>query len=154
MMTHAMTLGKSCVTFKSIFGCSGLIWYPRSFKTAGFRRMHSDLWVQCHSVGLSILKDFNRREIDYFSHWNRFNSFNWISQVLKGVFRMELAKKCPFLARVPASFVRKARGPVLVSYAERCPVMSEVLHKESETPMKNEGKLCHSFYNFDRSVLC
>ena len=139
---------------KSIFGCSGLIWYPRSFKTAGFRRMHSDLWVQCHSVGLSILKDFNRREIDYFSHWNRFNFFNWISQVLKGVFRMELAKKCPFLARVPASFVRKARGPVLVSYAERCPVMSEVLHKESETPMKNEGKLCHSFYNFDRSVLC
>ena len=60
---------------------------------------------------------------------------------------MELAKKCPFLARVPASFVRKARGPVLVSYAERCPVMSEVLHKESETPMKNEGKLYHSSKN-------
>lgn len=53
---------------------------------------------------------------------------------------MELAKKCPFLARVPASFVRKARGPVLVSYAERCPVMSEVLHKESEIPEKNDGK--------------
>lgn len=53
---------------------------------------------------------------------------------------MELAKKCPFLARVPSSFVRKARGPVLVSYAERCPVMSEVLHKTSEVPEKNEGE--------------
>ena len=53
---------------------------------------------------------------------------------------MELAKKCPFLARVPSSFVRKARGPVLVSYAERCPVMSEVLNKTSEVPEKNEGK--------------
>lgn len=53
---------------------------------------------------------------------------------------MELAKKCPFLARVPSSFVRKARGPVLVSYAERCPVMSEVLNKTSEVPEKTEGK--------------
>lgn len=53
---------------------------------------------------------------------------------------MELAKKCPFLARVPSSFVRKARGPVLVSYAERCPVMSEVLNKTSEVPEKNEGE--------------
>lgn len=53
---------------------------------------------------------------------------------------MELAKKCPFLARVPSSFVRKARGPVLVSYAERCPVMSEVLNKTDEIPDKNEGK--------------
>lgn len=53
---------------------------------------------------------------------------------------MELAKKCPFLARVPSSFVRKARGPVLVSYAERCPVMSEVLHNASEIPEKNDGK--------------
>lgn len=52
---------------------------------------------------------------------------------------MELAKKCPFLARVPSSFVRKARGPVLVSYAERCPVMSEVLNKTSEVPEKTEG---------------
>ena len=52
---------------------------------------------------------------------------------------MELAKKCPFLARVPSSFVRKARGPVLVSYAERCPVMSEVLNKTSEVPEKPEG---------------
>ena len=66
---------------------------------------------------------------------------------------MELAKKCPFLARVPASFVRKARGTVLVSYAERCPVMSEVLHKESKTPMKNEGKLYHSFYKCVLSFL-
>ena len=56
---------------------------------------------------------------------------------------MELAKKCPFLARVPSSFVRKARGPVLVSYAERCPVMSEVLNKTSEVPEKTEGN-----YNF------
>lgn len=53
---------------------------------------------------------------------------------------MELAKKCPFLARVPSSFVRKARGPVLVSYAERCPVMSEVLNKTSEVPEKNESE--------------
>lgn len=53
---------------------------------------------------------------------------------------MDLAKKCPFLARVPSSFVRKARGPVLVSYAERCPVMSEVLNKTDEIPDKNEGK--------------
>ena len=53
---------------------------------------------------------------------------------------MELAKKCPFLARVPSSFVRKARGPVLVSYAERCPVMSEVLNKQSEIPPKSDGK--------------
>ena len=52
---------------------------------------------------------------------------------------MELAKKCPFLARVPSSFVRKARGPVLVSYAEKCPVMSEVLSKTSEVPEKTEG---------------
>ena len=56
---------------------------------------------------------------------------------------MELAKKCPFLARVPSSFVRKARGPVLVSYAERCPVMSEVLNKTSEVPEKTEGN--HNF---------
>ena len=53
---------------------------------------------------------------------------------------MELAKKCPFLARVPSSFVRKARGPVLVSYAERCPVMSDVLSKQGEIPQKNDGK--------------
>ena len=53
---------------------------------------------------------------------------------------MELAKKCPFLARVPSSFVRKARGPVLVSYAERCPVMSDVLSKQGEIPLKNDGK--------------
>lgn len=52
---------------------------------------------------------------------------------------MELAKKCPFLARVPSSFVRKARGPVLVSYAERCPVMSEVLNKQSDIPPKSDG---------------
>lgn len=56
---------------------------------------------------------------------------------------MELAKKCPFLARVPSSFVRKARGPVLVSYAERCPVMSEVLNKTDEIPDKNEGAKTH-----------
>ncbi|KAK2571291.1 5-aminolevulinate synthase [Acropora cervicornis] len=52
---------------------------------------------------------------------------------------MELAKKCPFLARVPSSFVRKARGAVLVSYAERCPVMSDVLSKQGEIPQQNDG---------------
>ena len=132
---------------KSIFGCSGLIWYARSFKNSRLSQISFRFVSAVSFRRLVILKGSNRREIDYFSHWNRLNSFNWISQVLKGVFRMELAKKCPFLARVPASFVRKARGPVLVSYAERCPVMSEVLHKESETPMKNEGKLYHSFFN-------
>ena len=48
-------------------------------KTAGFRKIHSDVWVQCHSVGSSILKGFNRREIDYFSSWNRLNTLSWIS---------------------------------------------------------------------------
>ena len=60
---------------------------------------------------------------------------------------MELAKKCPFLARVPSSFVRKARGPVLVSYAERCPVMSEVLNKTSEVPEKTEGNNNFSLFS-------
>lgn len=74
-----MTFSKSCVTSKSIFGCSGLIWHVRSFKNSRLSQFHSDLWVQCHSVGLSILKGFNRREIDYFSSWNRLNTLSWIS---------------------------------------------------------------------------
>ncbi|EDO46206.1 predicted protein, partial [Nematostella vectensis] len=41
--------------------------------------------------------------------------------------KMELARKCPFLARMPSTFIRKARESVLLSYAETCPVMSKVL---------------------------
>ena len=61
---------------------------------------------------------------------------------------MELAKKCPFLARVPASYVRKARGSVLVSYAEKCPVMSEILNTKTDEPKKNEGKWITMVYSF------
>ena len=49
---------------------------------------------------------------------------------------MDLARKCPFLKRVPASFVRKA-GPSLLSYAEKCPVMSQVLSVKAAAPRVN-----------------
>ena len=53
-----MTFSKSCVTSKSIFGCSGLIWHVRSFKNSRLSQFHSDLWVQCHSVGSVSLRTF------------------------------------------------------------------------------------------------
>uniref|UniRef100_H2YQT3 5-aminolevulinate synthase n=1 Tax=Ciona savignyi TaxID=51511 RepID=H2YQT3_CIOSA len=37
-----------------------------------------------------------------------------------------IVSKCPFLTRVPSQFLRKA-GQSLVSYAQRCPVMSEYM---------------------------
>lgn len=80
MMTHANDVQQIMRDIQSpylvvvaLYGTQGHL------KTAGFRKIHSDLWVQCHSVGLSILKGFNRREIDYFSSWNRLNTLSWIS---------------------------------------------------------------------------
>ena len=54
-------------------------------------------------------------------------------------FEMELAKKCPFLKRVPADFLRKS-GPSLIAYAEKCPVMSQVLSTKVAVPKSDVGK--------------
>eukprot|EP00112_Aurelia_sp_Birch-Aquarium-sp1_P001691 Seg1183.4 transcript_id=Seg1183.4/GoldUCD/mRNA.D3Y31 product="5-aminolevulinate synthase nonspecific mitochondrial" protein_id=Seg1183.4/GoldUCD/D3Y31 len=51
---------------------------------------------------------------------------------------MELAKKCPFLKRVPAKFLRKS-GPSLIAYAEKCPVMSQVLSTKVAVPQSDVG---------------
>eukprot|EP00795_Rhopilema_esculentum_P002199 gene2199-17793_t len=52
---------------------------------------------------------------------------------------MELAKKCPFLKRVPSSFLRKS-GPSIIAYAEKCPVMSQVLTSKVASPkLPEEG---------------
>ncbi len=62
---------------------------------------------------------------------------------------MELAKKCPFLKRVPSAFMRKS-GPSLISYAEKCPVMSQVLCARVAAPDEAEkpaeiGRLMYDF---------
>ena len=80
MMTHANDVQQIMRDIQSpylvvvaLYGTQGHL------KAAGFRKFQSDLWVQCHSVGLSILKGFYRREADYFSSWNRLNTLSWIS---------------------------------------------------------------------------
>eukprot|EP00794_Sanderia_malayensis_P006225 gene6225-6941_t len=50
----------------------------------------------------------------------------YASEKLSNEADMELAKKCPFLRKVPSTFLRKS-GPSLIAYAEKCPVMSQVL---------------------------
>ena len=59
--------------------------------------------------------------------------------------RMELARKCPFLARVPSNFIRHARPPVLMSFAETCPVMSQLLDSKTPVaPLNTSGKIGRS----------
>lgn len=80
MMTHANDVKQIMRDIPSPYlVVVALYGTQRSFKNSRLSQIHSDLWVQCHSVGLSILKGFNRREIDYFSSWNRLNTLSWIS---------------------------------------------------------------------------
>ncbi|KAK3730651.1 hypothetical protein QZH41_008274 [Actinostola sp. cb2023] len=59
---------------------------------------------------------------------------------------MEIARKCPFLARVPSTFIRQARPPVLLSYAEVCPVMSQMLNTKTTMATPNiAGKTANTF---------
>uniref|UniRef100_H2YQT1 5-aminolevulinate synthase n=1 Tax=Ciona savignyi TaxID=51511 RepID=H2YQT1_CIOSA len=51
-----------------------------------------------------------------------------------------IVSKCPFLTRVPSQFLRKA-GQSLVSYAQRCPVMSEYMTRyAAQITMQSSSK--------------
>ncbi|XP_077980340.1 5-aminolevulinate synthase, erythroid-specific, mitochondrial-like [Glandiceps talaboti] len=47
--------------------------------------------------------------------------------------------KCPFLAKVPTSCIKKA-GTALFSYAESCPIMSNMLSRHASTMQNNADK--------------
>lgn len=57
----------------------------------------------------------------------------FVSKMVFGALTVQSVSKCPFAGSVSTMFMRKA-GQSLALYAERCPVMSRMLHSARACP--------------------